>query len=208
MKRKEGKEAAAVWRNRIVGHGEADPKKLVANKWNFKVHSAMQGRSLEEAIGEVGYLRSVTVNKRTGHLVDGHLRVELALKRGVKTIAVEYVDLTEREERAALAALDPIAKLAGEDQDKLGSLIKALGNDAKEIRSIAEALVEDAGPDESEPDEEQVTFRRGADTLVKIGTYRFPVKRKKYQTWINALKRKTGHDEASVIGELKKRLGL
>lgn len=199
--------AKADWKNRIVGHADVDPKKIVANPLNYKVHSVLQERTLEGAIREIGCIRSVTINKRTGRLVDGHLRVTLALKRKIKSVPVEYVDLSEKEERAALACLDPLVKLAGEDDDKVRELANALGDDTPEIRTLIEGLVEDDN-DEPPQEDEKVSFHVKADTLIKIGTYRFPIKRRAYEKWMNKIKAKTGHDEDSVIAELKKRLGL
>jgi hypothetical protein len=37
-----------------------------------------QQRALAGALSEVGWVQQVIVNQQTGHLIDGHLRVELA----------------------------------------------------------------------------------------------------------------------------------
>src|SRR5215212_4347178 len=99
----------ANWNNRIVGHGEESPEQLAANPKNWRIHPERQQKVLEGAIKDVGYLRSVTVNKRTGYVLDGHLRVALAISSGQHAIPVEYVDLSEEEEAEALALIDPIA---------------------------------------------------------------------------------------------------
>jgi len=70
------------------------------------------------------------VNKRTGRLVDGHLRVILSLRRGEHFVPVSYVDLSEEEEALVLATLDPLAALAGTDADVLDSLLSSLGESA------------------------------------------------------------------------------
>jgi ParB-like chromosome segregation protein Spo0J len=113
----------AEWLNRIVGHGEESPEQLAANPKNWRIHPQQQQRVLEGAINDVGYLRSVTVNKRTGYVLDGHLRVSLALSSGQQSIPVEYVELSEAEEAEALATLDPIAGMAVADHEQLGALI-------------------------------------------------------------------------------------
>jgi ParB-like chromosome segregation protein Spo0J len=51
------------------------------------------------ALAEVGWVAEVLVNRTTGHIVDGHLRVELALAPQESTIPVTYAELTEDEER-------------------------------------------------------------------------------------------------------------
>ena len=52
-----------------------------------------QQRAVEGALQEVGWVQQVLVNRTTGHLVDGHLRVELAISRGEPS-PVTYLDLT------------------------------------------------------------------------------------------------------------------
>lgn len=113
-----------TWRNRIVGHGEEDPEQLVANPKNWRIHPQRQQAVLAGAINDVGYLRSVTVNRRNGFVLDGHLRVTLAMRSGQRFIPVEYVDLSEAEEAEALASLDPISALAVPDYEQLGALMR------------------------------------------------------------------------------------
>lgn len=114
------------WRSRIVRSGVADPKTLNANPRNWRTHPPEQRRALIEMLDTVGYVQQVVVNRTTGNLVDGHLRVELAVERGEKRIPVVYVELTEDEEARVLAALDPLAAMAGVDTDRLGSLLREM----------------------------------------------------------------------------------
>lgn len=111
------------WNNRIIGHGEESPEQLAANPKNWRIHPQGQQDVLKGAIDDVGFIRSVTVNKRTGYVLDGHLRVSLAISSGQTSIPVEYVDLSEAEEAEALAVLDPIAGLAAADREQLGALM-------------------------------------------------------------------------------------
>ena len=57
------------------------------------------------ALGEVGWVAELLVNQTTGHVVRGHLRLELALARGGLAVPVTYVELSEDEERLVLASL-------------------------------------------------------------------------------------------------------
>ena len=118
--------AETTWKNRIVGHGEESPEQLAANPKNWRIHPERQQKVLEGAIKDVGYISSVTVNKRTGYVLDGHLRVSLAISSGQPTIPVEYVDLNEAEEAEALATLDPIAGLAAADAKQLSELVSEI----------------------------------------------------------------------------------
>lgn len=128
------------WKNRIVGHGEVAPGKLAAHPENYKAHPERQAAALGAALDEIGYLRSVTVNRRTGTIVDWHLRVAVALKRGERTIPVEYVDLSPAEERAALAALDPIGNMAEVDDAALDALIGSIAGGAPALADALKSL--------------------------------------------------------------------
>ena len=88
----------------------------------------------------VGYVAQVIVNQRTGHLVDGHLRVEEALSHGQPTIPVVYVDLSEDEERLVLASVDPLAAMATTDEAKLRELLAEVSVDSEALAAMLAAL--------------------------------------------------------------------
>jgi ParB-like chromosome segregation protein Spo0J len=115
-----------TWANRIVGSGEEAPEQLLANPKNWRIHPKQQQDALEGLLNEVGWIQQTVVNKRTGFMVDGHLRVTLALRRNEPTVPVLYVDLSEDEENKVLAALDPITGLAVMDQEQLRSLLSGI----------------------------------------------------------------------------------
>jgi len=108
------------------------PDQLLANPRNWRVHPQHQVDALEGLLSAVGWVQRVIVNRTTGHVVDGHARVALGLRRSEPEVPVLYVELTEAEEQIVLAALDPIAGLAGTDQAMLDGLLDdvASGNAA------------------------------------------------------------------------------
>lgn len=116
------------WRIRIVGHDNVDPKSLIQNPKNWRIHNQNQRAILEGAIEKIGYLRSVTVNKVTGNIVDGHFRTSIAIANNEPLVPVEYVELSEEEEETALATLDPIATLASTDSAKLDELLQEISD--------------------------------------------------------------------------------
>lgn len=132
----------APWANRIVCHGEEKPDKLLANPANWRRHGESQQRALSGVLGEVGLVQSVIVNRTTGHLVDGHLRVELALAAGQPQIPVVYVELSEDEERIILASLDPIAAMADADRDKLAELLASVRSEDEAVRALLERIAQ------------------------------------------------------------------
>lgn len=111
------------WKNRIVATGDEAPDQLLANPANWRSHPELQQDELSKILETVGWVQRVIVNRRTGHLVDGHLRVQLALRRDEETVPVTYIDVSQAEERLILATLDPLAALAGRVPEKLDELV-------------------------------------------------------------------------------------
>ena len=107
------------FRNRIVGDGEESPEQLLANPRNARIHSQLQQRIMLGSLRELGWLDRVKVNKATGFVVDGHMRIALAISEGEQVIPVSYLDLTPQEELLALVTFDPIAALASYDKEQL-----------------------------------------------------------------------------------------
>jgi DNA modification methylase len=127
-------------RSRIVGHGDEPPDQLLANPLNFRRHPGHQMDALRGSMRELGWVKSVLVNKRTGYVLDGHARVEEALRQKLKTIPVTYVDLSPEEERIALAVLDPITEIAIRDQDALSALLSEVTTQDKDIQAFLATL--------------------------------------------------------------------
>ena len=120
---------------KIIGEGTEDPEQLLANPANWRIHPLAQREALDGVLEKIGWVQRIVVNQRTGHVVDGHLRADLAVQRQEKAVPVLYVDLSEDEERAALAALDPIAGMAVADVEKLAELAASI--DIKENEPLS-----------------------------------------------------------------------
>lgn len=111
------------WKDRWIRHELVDPEELLANPYNARVHPFYQQRAMEDALSTVGWLGAAKVNLQTGHVFDGHMRIGIALDRG-EMVPTDYYDMTEKEERLALATLDPIAAMALTDTDKYGDIVE------------------------------------------------------------------------------------
>jgi hypothetical protein len=136
---------ATTWQNRIIGEGEESPDQLLANPANWRVHPKHQQDALAGVLNEVGWVQRVIVNQRTGHIVDGHLRVSLALQRNEPTIPVVYVDLDEAEEALVLATLDPLSALATTDAGKLDELLRDISTGEAAVQEMLAELAERSG---------------------------------------------------------------
>jgi hypothetical protein len=135
-----------TWQNRITGYGTEDPEQLVANPLNWRIHPTSQQDVLRDVLTTIGWVDEVIVNQRTGFVVDGHLRVALALREGEQSVPVKYVDLSEREERMVLAVLDPIAAMAVTDDKKYHELLNEIA-DGDGIEAYLEEAAKAAGID-------------------------------------------------------------
>jgi ParB-like chromosome segregation protein Spo0J len=143
-----------------VGYGEAAPDQLVANPRNWRIHPTGQQEALLGVLREVGIVQDVLVNRATGFVVDGHLRVMLALREGQPAIPVKYVELTPAEEALVLATFDPLAALAGMDKDQLGALLQEVEASDAAVQQLLNDLAAEAG--EHAPDVEFPEFDEDA----------------------------------------------
>lgn len=139
------------WKNRIVGTGEVAPDQLLANDQNFRRHPKHQQEAMRGVLDEIGFVQNVIVNRITNRVVDGHLRIELALRHDQPTIPVVYVELTEAEELLALATLDPIGAMAETDREVLGKLLGDLENRPDALKGLLDNLAKQAGGIDQEP---------------------------------------------------------
>jgi len=132
----------AEWKNRFVGSAEVDPRELKPNPLNWREHPEAQLLGLSAVLGDVGWVGRILVNKTTGHIVDGHARRDEAIENGESTVPVDYVSLTEEEERIVLATYDPLGSMAKANQDGLNELIRGVETESDDLRAMLDALVE------------------------------------------------------------------
>jgi len=148
--------------NRIVGFGDVPPDQLLANPANFRRHPGAQLDALRGSLRELGWLKQVIVNRATGYVLDGHARVEEALRQGVATVPVLYVELSPQEEKLALVALDPITEMATRDDAALTALIAEVSTEDPGLTAMLRQMTEDAGTallDRAGPDEGPIPER-------------------------------------------------
>ena len=129
-------------KNRIIGSGEEPLDSILFNPRNWRIHPLNQQNALKGVLEEVGWVQEVIINKRTGHLVDGHLRCQLAAREGARTIPVKYVDLSEEEESLVLATLDPIAGMEATDKVKLDKLFQDINSDNENVQKLISEIAE------------------------------------------------------------------
>ena len=115
---------------------------LLANPHNWRIHPQKQQEALKSSLSEIGWIQRIIVNKRTGHVVDGHARAELAISSGEQDVPVLYVDLSEDQEKLALATLDPISAMAATDKQQLGELIADINTGEEALQEMLAELAQ------------------------------------------------------------------
>ena len=138
--------AGPVWRSRILGMEDVAPDQLLAHPSNWRTHPARQRDALRGSLDTVGWVQNVIVSRTTGHVVDGHARVEEAISRGEPTVPVVYVDLTEQEEALVLATLDPIGAMAEQSTERLTALLAEVSVDDAGLRRLLADLAPSRDP--------------------------------------------------------------
>lgn len=137
-------EPAPGWRDAIVGYDPGvDPGTLRANPANAREHGPAQREAIRRTIGQVGWVAPVVVNRRSGLIVDGHARVELAAEAGER-VPVVWVDLDADTERQVLATFDPLGYMASYDEHALASLLANVGPVQDDLDRLLASIAADA----------------------------------------------------------------
>lgn len=146
-----------TFKNRIIGHGEKPASEFAFNPLNWRRHPDAQRNALTKILSTIGWVTGVIENQRTGNLIDGHARIEQALKDGDNSpVPFTKVDLSPEEEKQILLLLDPIGTMATTDEEMIRelmgivgvedeSLLAALSNITEIIPDFQPASLEDQG---------------------------------------------------------------
>ena len=115
-----------TWASRLSDLVSVPARDLLAkrNPENWRGHPEAQREVMRQVLDRVGWVAPVLVSRKTGLLLDGEMRVELAAERGFD-ITVQYVLLDEEEERVALATFDAMGEMAVTDEARLHQLLEA-----------------------------------------------------------------------------------
>lgn len=135
-----------LWNNRITGYADVPPKELLENPENFRRHPKEQKAALIGVLREVGFVDPVLVQAGTNLILDGHLRVEIALEQGQATIPVKYVNLTDAEAQIVLATFDPLSAMARHDASSLEALLAQVKVEDVALSQLLKNLSEEMPP--------------------------------------------------------------
>lgn len=122
-----------------------DPKTLQANPANWRTHPEQQRKLLDAVIREVGYAGALLYNEQTERLIDGHARLERALKCKEKQVPVLVGSWSEEDERKILATHDPIAAMAGQLDEQLKGLLEGAETENQDLSEWCDGMLKELG---------------------------------------------------------------
>jgi len=130
--------------NRITGYGTKPADQFQANALNYRKHPQRQRDAMQASLRELGWIGVVVENTVTGNLIDGHERVWQALANN-EDVPYIQVELSEAEEKLALAIFDPIGAMAETDSAILDELLRDVNTGEAALQELLAELAEDAG---------------------------------------------------------------
>ena len=106
-----------------------DPRVLTPNNKNPRKHPKRQKDAYRAFVATLSDSNKVLAfpiwNKRTGNLVDGHMRTEIAIEDGETAILVRVIDCSPEEESRILQYFDTVGDLANIDRDAYRTLLES-----------------------------------------------------------------------------------
>lgn len=129
-------------KNRVISQGIKNADEFDFNPLNWRKHPKTQIEALRGILNEVGWVQNVIINERTGHLLDGHARVELALKTKDQVPYIS-VDLSLEEEKLILAVFDPISAMAEMESEKLAKVLQDIKTDNNVLQEMLNSLAKE-----------------------------------------------------------------
>jgi DNA modification methylase len=129
-----------MYKNRIIEQKMMSTLELKENPKNWRKHPLHQEEGLNAVLNDVGWVQAVIFNIGTGRLLDGHLRVKLAIKNGEPEVPVTVVDLTEEEEDTVLTTLDPLTIMAQTNHDALSALISRINTTNPALKDLIDRI--------------------------------------------------------------------
>ena len=129
-------------RDRIKELRRVRASELIPNPKNWRTHPSAQQDALRGVLAEVGYADALIARETPDGLmlVDGHLRAETTPDSNVPVLVL---DINEAEADLMLATLDPLAAMAGRDEERLTDLLAAVSSENEGISDILNSIMND-----------------------------------------------------------------
>ena len=126
-------------KDRIKELRRVKASELLPNPKNWRTHPVGQQDALRGVLAEVGYADALIARETPDGLmlVDGHLRAETTPDSDVPVL---ILDINEEEADLILATLDPLAAMAGRDEERLTELLTTVSSDNDTVNALLQSL--------------------------------------------------------------------
>jgi hypothetical protein len=131
-------------RDRIKELRRVPARELRPNPRNWRTHPESQRDALRGVLADIGYadaLLARELDDQSLELVDGHLRAETTPDAMVPVLVL---DVTQEEADKILLTLDPLAALAGTDQQRLDDLLSTTKFSSPQLEQMLDELAREA----------------------------------------------------------------
>lgn len=131
--------------------------KIIPNDKNNNIHTQEQKRYARKIFDYQGFRSPLLISNRTGKLVSGHLRLEIAKEKGVKELPCMFQDFdSEEQEYAHLTADNALAAQSSLDFGQINTDILEFGPFDIELLGIKDFVIEPIEKLEPQCDEDEV----------------------------------------------------
>jgi len=126
-------------KDRIKELRRVKASELIPNPKNWRTHPVAQQDALKGVLAEVGYADALIARETPDGLmlVDGHLRAETTPDSEVPVL---ILDINAEEADLMLATLDPLAAMAGRDEERLSELLETVTSDNATVNALLQTL--------------------------------------------------------------------
>ena len=128
-------------KNRIKYHKKVKAGELIPHELNPRTHNDAQRDALKALYDEIGFARSLLAYETPQglKLIDGHLRQSMDPDMEVE---VEVLDVTEEEARTLLLSVDPLAALAGYNDEALEALKQTASSSSDALQNLWNSIAQ------------------------------------------------------------------
>ncbi|HQN10307.1 MAG TPA: hypothetical protein PK569_22310, partial [Thermoanaerobaculia bacterium] len=131
-------------RDRILDLRRVPARDLRPDPRNWRTHPKAQKEALQGLLSEIGYADALLARETPEGLVliDGHLRAETTPDSEVPVLVL---DVDEREAGKLLASLDPLAAMAGADDERLAEILRSVETSSDSVQAMFDKLAKEHG---------------------------------------------------------------
>ncbi len=141
-------------RDRIKEFRRVKASQLRPHPKNWRTHPSAQQDALRGVLAEIGYAAALLVRELSDgslELIDGHLRAEITPDLEVPVLVL---DLDEGEAAKLLALHDPLAGMAGTNDEVLGELLDQVETENDAVQALLDKMLGQPDAPTEEPEAE------------------------------------------------------